>query len=371
MPSSSGSSGRRRLAVVVAALAVLAGAGGVYAIERAQPDPASVAVQEPSVAAQAPDGTAPAAPVPSAPSAPVATTGASGAARPGAIVTSSTMPLASTRAGGARAPGGFPGAGNTGVPDGTRLADYTGPCTITKNKAVIEGMLVRCDPFTVKAREVTIRRSKVLGSLVTTEATAYSFTLEDAEVDAGVYQGPAVGSTNMTIRRADIHGGQTAVLCYANCDIRDSWLHGQRLPDGADWHLGGVLANDTGPGGRTDMVLEHNTIVCDSPSNSASGGCSGNVNLFADFGPVSNVQVRNNYLGANGDISYCVYGGSTADKQHTDGVRDIVFTGNVFQRGGNRKCGGYGPVTSFDASRPGNRWEKNVWDDGTPVQPAN
>jgi hypothetical protein len=267
--------------------------------------------------------------------------------------------------------GGFPGSHNTGVPAGTNLSKYTGPCTVTKDKTVVSNKTVNCDPFTIRARNVTIRASRINGSLVTTEATSFSFLLEDSEVDAGVYQGPAVGSTNMTIRRANIHGGQTAVLCYANCDIRDSWLHGQRLPAGSDWHLGGFLANDTDGSGDTDVTLVHNTIVCDSPSNSAGGGCSGNVNLFADFGPVSNVTVRGNLLGANEDISYCVYGGSTSGKAHTDGVRDIVIEDNVFQRGGNRKCGAYGPVTSFDGNRPGNSWKNNVWEDGSPVAPAN
>jgi hypothetical protein len=267
--------------------------------------------------------------------------------------------------------GGWPGPGNTGVATGTQLDRYTGPCTVTADRTVITGKMIQCGTLSIRAHDVVIRDSKLLGILVATEATSFSFTMEDSEVDAGVYQGPAVGSTNMTIRRSNIHGGQTAVLCYANCNVQDSWLHGQRLPDGADWHLGGFLANDTGGSGQSDVVLVHNTIVCDSPSNSAEGGCSGNVNLFADFGPVSNVTVRDNFLGANEDISYCVYGGSTAGKQYTSGVKNIVFENNVFERGRNRKCGGYGPVTSFDSSRPGNRWQGNVWEDGSPVEAAN
>lgn len=267
--------------------------------------------------------------------------------------------------------GGYPGAGNTGVPAGTSLATYGGPCTVTKNATVITAKIVRCDALEIRARDVVIRDSRIEGRLVTTEKSAYSYSLTDSEVNAGVYQGAAVGSTNMTITRSDIQGGQTAVVCSANCTIRDSWLHGQRLPEGSDWHLGGFLANDTGADGRSNVVLEHNTIVCDSPSNSAGGGCSGNVNLFPDFGPVSNIVVKNNLLGANEDISYCVYGGSTSDKEYVGGVRDIVFTGNVIERGSNKKCGAYGPVTSFDVARPGNRWEDNRWDDGKEIEPAN
>ncbi len=291
--------------------------------------------------------------------------GSSGAPSPSAPAPKSARPATRTPGSGA-----FPGPGSTGVPAGTQLATYTGPCTITTNRAVVTGKIVKCDPFLIKARDVTIRRSRILGSLVTTEGTSFSFTLEDSEVDAGVYQGPAVGSTNMTIRRSEIRGGQANVLCYAKCDIRDSWLHSPGLADGADWHLNGFLANDTDASGRSDVVLMHNTIDCDTPANSAGGGCTADVSLFADFGPVSHVVVRDNLMGASPDIAYCLYGGSTP-KEYSSGVRDIVVEDNVFQRGGNRKCGAYGPVTSFDDGRPGNSWKNNVWDDGSPVQAAN
>jgi hypothetical protein len=266
------------------------------------------------------------------------------------------------------AAGGYPEAGNTGVPAGTRLSAYSGPCTITANNAVIEAKTVNCGTLDVRAKNVTIRKSKINGILTTTERSSFSFTLQDSEVDAGLTQRAAVGSTNMTIVRSNIHGGQTSVTCSYNCTIRDSYLHGQRLKDGADWHLNGFLANDAGPGGRTNATLQHNTIVCDSPQNSAGGGCSGDINLFADFGPVSYVTVDGNMLGANVESSYCVYGGSSDGKQYNSGVSNIVIVNNVVRRGANKKCGYYGPVTSFNPSLPGNRWENNVWDDGAPLQ---
>ena len=234
---------------------------------------------------------------------------------------------------------------------------------------MLSGKLIKCDALLIRARDVTIRRSRIVGRLDTTEGTSQSFTLEDSEVDAGVYQGPAVGLTNMTIRRSNIHGGQANVLCYANCDIRDSWLHAPGLAEGADWHLNGFLANAT-HGGGSNVVLIHNTIECNTQQNSAGGGCSGNVSLFADFGPVSNVTVRGNLMGASPDIAYCVYGGSS-EKKFSSGVRNIVFEDNVFRRGSNGKCGAFGPVTSFDTGLPGNRWANNAWEDGTPIKAAN
>jgi hypothetical protein len=49
---------------------------------------------------------------------------------------------------------------------------------------------------------------------------------------------------------------------------------------------------------------------------------------------------------------------------------NIVYRDNVFQRGANRKCAAYGPVTNFDSSAPGNVWSNNRYDDGTIVKAA-
>ncbi|GIJ57186.1 hypothetical protein [Virgisporangium aurantiacum] len=265
---------------------------------------------------------------------------------------------------------GYPDASNTGVPAGTKLSNYSGPCTITVTGTVVEAKTVNCDTFEVRARNVVIRKSKINGILVTTERQSFSFTLEDSEVNAGLVGRAAVGSTNITIRRSNIHGGQTSVACAGNCDIRDSYLHGQQMPAGSDWHLGAFLANDVSTDGKTNATLIHNTIICDNPGNEQGGGCSGDINLYPDFGPISNITLRDNLFGANEGISYCVYGGSSK-KEYASGVNTIVFVNNVVQRGKNKKCGYWGAVTSFDPSRPGNRWENNRWDDGTPLRSEN
>jgi hypothetical protein len=49
----------------------------------------------------------------------------------------------------------------------------------------------------------------------------------------------------------------------------------------------------------------------------------------------------------------------------------VVITSNVFQRGSNRNCGNFGPVSSFDTGQPGNQWSNNIWSDGGTVGPAN
>lgn len=265
----------------------------------------------------------------------------------------------------------FPGPDDTGVPSGTELTDYTGPCSIMKDGTVIDAQRVNCS-LVIFAKDVVISRSRILGQVVLDTdrpgSSSWSATLVDSEVDAGMVHVAAVSAGNMTILRADIQGGQTSVQCgelAVFCTVRDSWLHGQRMPPDADWHLGGFLSN-----GGTNVELTHNTVICEPLPSTVGGGCTGDINLLGDFAVVSHVTIVGNLLGANVGNSYCTYGGDAASKKFPHG-NNIVYRDNVFERGTNGKCGGYGPVSSFNTNGPGNVWLNNTWDDGTPVIPAN
>ncbi|OJY44378.1 hypothetical protein [Pseudonocardia sp. 73-21] len=241
---------------------------------------------------------------------------------------------------------------------------------ITQDSTVIDSSLVTCD-LVIFAAKVVISRSKIMGQVVLDTdrpgSQRWSATLVDSEVDAGVVHEAAVSSGNMTILRADIQGGQTSVQCgelAVFCTVRDSWLHGQQIPAGADWHLGGFLSN----GGR-NIELTHNTVHCEPQPTGKDGGCTGDINLLGDFAPVSHVTITGNLLAANVGNSYCTYGGDASSKKfpHAD---NVVYRDNVFERGTNGMCGGYGPVSSFNDRGPGNLWVNNTWDDGQPVVPA-
>jgi len=265
---------------------------------------------------------------------------------------------------------GWPGPTNTGVPPGTALTDYSGPCLITKAGAVIDGKTVNCD-LEIHAANVMIKNSKVNGLVFSDvdlpNGKTWSFTLQDSEVDGGPVQRAVVSDGNLTVVRANIYGGETGVHCSENaltCVVQDSWLHGQYLPPDQPWHLGGFQSN-----GGTNIVLSHNTIVCDHAANALGEGCTGDLNLIPDFAPVSHVTIENNFLGANIDGSYCTYGGekSTSPYPHAD---HVVYRNNTFERGVNRECGSYGPVTGFDVDGAGNEWIDNTWqDDGSAVVP--
>lgn len=264
----------------------------------------------------------------------------------------------------------FPGPGNTGVPDGVELTPYTGPCQITTDDVVIEAKIVNCS-LVIRAANVSISNSQLNGPVnLDTDlpgADRWSLTLQDSEVDGGASQIAAVSSGNLTILRADIHGGQTSVQCGGKartCAVRDSWLHGQYIPPGSDWHLGGFLSN-----GGTNIELSGNTLACDAAPTTADGGCTGNLNLLPDFAPISHVTIDGNLFIANPGSAYCTYGGDSESKPFPD-ADNVVYSNNIFERGSNGKCAAYGPVTSFDVAGTGNEWINNRWDDGSAVLPS-
>lgn len=264
------------------------------------------------------------------------------------------------------APGsGFPNAANTGVPAGTALSTYTGSCTVTTDNAVISARTVNCD-LRVQARNVVIKNSKINGSVSTADGSSSSFTLTDSTVDAspnGPRLATGVGADNFTVLRSEIIGGNRGIYCRRNCEVRDSWIHGTEVS--ADWHASGIRASQ---GSR----IIHNTIHCEAQPTPQDGGCSADLTMYGDFEAVRDVLVERNLFVANPTgTGFCAYGGSSPGKPYSGGAANIVFAGNVFARGANRKCGAYGPITAFDSSRPGNRWVNNVWDDGAAVPPAN
>jgi len=217
------------------------------------------------------------------------------------------------------------------------------------------GELVAYHPFALTIRNSRVPRVEVTGS-------GQSLDIRDSEVVAGSWSDGALWGSGITATRVEVTGGQHSVHCMDNCTIVDSWLHDQHNPDGGSAHTNAFLTN-----GGEGMVLRHNTLHCDSILNRTDGGCTADVSLFGDFGPVRDVLVEGNLLKANdSSISYCAYGGYSPSKPYPIATQ-IRFIDNVFERGPNRRCGVYGPVTSFQTSATGNEWRGNVWDSGEPV----
>lgn len=268
---------------------------------------------------------------------------------------------------GSPTPDPYPDADNTGVPTGTELTPYAGPCTITETVVLsaVDATGV-CPAIVVQAAGVRIESSRVprVESTATQVDPTYSVEVVDSEVVAGKWIGGAVWGSNLTVLRTDVTGGQHSVHCGSRCVVEDSWLHEQFNPPGEAAHNNAFISN-----GGTDMVVRHNTLHCTAELNPTGGGCTADLSLFGDFEPISDVLVEGNLFKANdSSASYCAYGGQAPGKPYPDAT-GVVFAGNVFERGANGMCGVYGPITSFDPAASGNEWRNNTWDDGTELVP--
>ena len=275
--------------------------------------------------------------------------------------------------------GCWPGPGNTGVPSGTVLTAYTGPCTITAANTVIDSKTVSCD-LVIRATGVVIRKSLVNGSINGGEDTGSSFRLEDSTVvNPARVDCLCVGSDNFTVVRSEIRGAYREIYCRRNCVVTDTWVHGQQLLTGQ--HSSGIRQEQ-------GSQVTHSTLSCDwaFPNDTTDTGCSADLGGYPDFAPIThNTYRRDLFVGASRDpngtnptgpgatTGFCSYGGATAGKPYSADPTNAtfeVFDSNVWQRGQTGKCGDYGPVTDFDGTRTGNQWTSNTWTDGAAVTPA-
>ncbi|HSX30005.1 MAG TPA: hypothetical protein VLE73_05605 [Candidatus Saccharimonadales bacterium] len=293
-------------------------------------------------------------------------------------------PTSGSCSSGTHVPGGSDGAGgcwpgpnNTGVPSGTVLSAYTGSCTITTSNLTIDAKTINCPgDLLVHASNVTITRSKITGHVVvdTDVSQGYSLSMTDVEIHADGDL-PVVYNGNVNILRANISGGHNGLECQehsSHCSLRDSWIHDQWQAPSGDTHLGGVAhfgeqvaCTGTGTNGMTGVCfdIEHSSVVCDAAVNASGGGCTGDINLIAHYGPIPGAFIYKNLLGANIGASYCTYGGQAPE----NGATRIVYQDNIFQRGTNSKCGTYGPVTGFKFTNSGNVWTNNKYNDGSVI----
>lgn len=259
--------------------------------------------------------------------------------------------------------GGFPSAATTGVPAGTVLTAYSGPCTITAAGTVIDAKRINCS-LEIRAANVVVKRSIITGSIATDEnSSGYSFSISDSEVNVGNQEGTGIGAVNFTATRVHVTGGNRSIHCYNSCTVQDSYVHGQFRDSTGRVHESGIRMGQ-------NAVIRHNTIACDAPDVPPDAGCSAGLTGYGDFAPVRNNLIEGNYFAATTG-GYCAYGGSSSGKPYSSQTRDIVFRNNVFERGSGRKCGYYGPITAFNSSLPGNVWSNNTWSDGGTVPPAN
>jgi len=281
--------------------------------------------------------------------------------------------------------GCWPGPGNTGVPTGTVLTSYTGPCTITTAGTVIDHRNVTCATLDIRVANVVIRMSMLNGTDVNNgdigdtsdpfhaAHLSASFTITDSTVVNGARdQCACVGYHDFTATRVNVVGGNRGLYCELRCTIVDSWTHARALQ--GQQHASGMREEQY-------TTITHSTLSCDytGPFTNSEIGCSAALTGYADFAPIHDSTVTRNLFIANpiGE-EYCSYGGGTLGKPFSgdplNGVRQ-VFRENVYQKGRRANgsialCGNSGAVTDWPTGKTGSVFTANVWDDGTAVAAA-
>jgi len=135
--------------------------------------------------------------------------------------------------------GCFPGPSNTGVPAGTTLSSYTGPCTITTADTVIDSKTVTCK-ILVRANGLIIKNSVLKDGVSGLVGQGASFTIQDSFLDNGVCANCSVDGWNFTVLRTEITGSNRGVYCMNTCRVQDSWIHGTALDPTSEWHASAV-----------------------------------------------------------------------------------------------------------------------------------
>ncbi len=247
----------------------------------------------------------------------------------------------------------WPSAANTGVPGWVELTPYKGPCTITRDNTVIDSKLVSCD-LSIQAANVVITKSRINGTVWNDpESRGFSFKIRRSNIDAGEQVWSGVGSRNFTARRIEVVGGTRSVMCETQCRLIDSYLHGQMTDEKGKEHESGVRI------GSHNQII-HNTITCDAPAVPPDAGCSAGLTGYGDFSVVEDDLIQGNlFLWSTGGT--CAYGGSTRGKPYSEGVNDIRFIDNVFEKGPTGNCGISAATMDFDPDAPGDVWSGNRW----------
>ncbi len=264
-------------------------------------------------------------------------------------------PQASSSKPGSQAPRtGKPGPSNTGVVPGTKLTVVTGSQTFSTNGAVISGKdfhgFVKVKGKNITFKDCIFRGAAASGNAWLLDTGGGTNTVvEDSEF---VPSNPSSGiddmwADNVSIYRANIHGGVDGVKTGSNVLVQDSYIHDMTWFAHDANQNNGPTHNDGVQGflGDSNVTLRHNNI-------DLSGTKDGNAGLQDS---ASNVHVDGNWL--NG-------GGCTLNFNHVDKPLSGIFvTNNRFGRATRFNC----PIL-ISTETTLNQNSGNVWDDtGKPI----
>jgi len=211
----------------------------------------------------------------------------------------------------------------------------------------------------VASSNVQVSRSLVLGHVEGAGYDLRGLILTDVEVSGSADNMAAIGNSNWTCLRCDVHDGQRGFALGNNVRVEDSYAHDFAIIPGA--HQTAASTH-----GSSNVTVLHSNLQC----NSDAYACSSAMSFYSEDAPgISGFTVRHNLF--NTDAGYCVFFASlTAGKPY--GITNVMFIDNLFGklfRSGTR-CGEYGPLANWPESQAGNTWSGNVYQDGSgPVLP--
>jgi hypothetical protein len=258
-------------------------------------------------------------------------------------------------------PGGFPNAGNTGVPAGTRLTVVGGEYKTSRNGQVISGMDI--GTLVVGHDGVTVRNSRIRERVDYRATSGSRLTIEDSEIGPDGCPG-SIGGANpndyplvyysgwYTLRRVHLHGDEDLLrTSYGTTLVQDSFLDHTCMYAGA--HADAV--QQYSPGDVSNVTLIHNTID-GRPANTS--GDKGNSAVFWSDHPGAGSSLTaygNLFAGGN----YSVW---TTDAPAGSGIV-IDIHDNQFVRGSYA----YGPHNCANSirfdGRAGVKWTNNTYSD--------
>jgi hypothetical protein len=238
----------------------------------------------------------------------------------GATDTSETDPPPST---------GFPDASNTGVPAGITLSP-SGGMTISTAGTVVDARDIS-GPVVVNAPNVTIRNSRIRAtSYWAIDNNSTGLLIQDSEIDGLRLSNTCIGSSNLIVRRVNIHGCENGFnVNPGNMTVEDSYIHDLTTGNGA--HTDGAQFGR----GAHDITFRHNTIDPVSPGGGTATSC---IIMWDDVDPQNTrVWIENNRLLGAG-AAWTMYGPRLP-------ATDIHVTNNRWERG---VFGYYNGITSIE-----------------------
>lgn len=253
--------------------------------------------------------------------------------------------------------GCWPGPSNTGIPEGTTLTPYAGPCEIQTAGTVIDAVTVDCI-LNIRAADVKITRSQINGGVnVPSNAPSNaSFTITDSNIHIGDNLNTGLMRRNFHANRVEITGGRRSAYCAKDCVIENSWAHAQGGDPGGKAHFSGIRMEQ-------GLTARHNSITCEAERGPGTG-CSAGLTGYGDFAAVQGNLIERNifYRGDGGGSTICAYGGSSGadgSKPYGHLAERIRFLSNRFVRSETGHCGNLGTILHFDPTKTGNEWTDN------------